>query len=445
MAGLRVGDKLLRVNGRVVEDADHYDAVEVLKACGSVLVLVVSREVTKIVGHPVFYENGELAKIQLNQKAIPAPITIPASVHSPAEPHVVTAHQVATQLLNPQHEAIVHKVTLHTTLIRDQIGQGLGFSIAGGKGHTPFVDNSDGIFVSRLTEGGIADRDGKIQVGDRIVAVRWKFIHSFSASISSDLLRLLLQINGTDIRSASHDDAVQLLTDSQRFVRLVVEREVKGPIEPPQSPRSPMIKGLSPTGYMANRPGLCHNKIISSSISSNFIKQSYYSSLLAYTGYRRSIDGVLESNGKSNLHDHQQQHNNVVDVENNHSKLTTTTATIITQSSSDHHHNNQNQAGAQNPPPQPAPRTRSLSSQNSIPSTNGYDTNKVNDSQQQQQQVRDNTQIFLLDKSFVLYLRLVVDLKYNEMNEKVHKSAVDRFCFCFCLLISFNTEFVPQK
>lgn len=48
---------------------------------------------------------------------------------------------------------------------------------------------------------------------------------------------------------------MELLTDSQRFVRLVVEREVKGPIEPPQSPRNPTMKGLSPTGYMANRPG----------------------------------------------------------------------------------------------------------------------------------------------------------------------------------------------
>jgi protein scribble len=47
----------------------------------------------------------------------------------------------------------------------------LRFSIAGGKGHTSFVDGSDGIYVSRLTEGGIAQRDGKIQVGDRIVAV----------------------------------------------------------------------------------------------------------------------------------------------------------------------------------------------------------------------------------------------------------------------------------
>lgn len=45
------------------------------------------------------------------------------------------------------------------------------FSIAGGKGHAPFVDGSDGIFISRLTEGGVAHRDGKVQVGDRIVAV----------------------------------------------------------------------------------------------------------------------------------------------------------------------------------------------------------------------------------------------------------------------------------
>lgn len=169
MAGLRVGDKVLKVNGVSVEDADHYDAVEVLKACGAVLVLQVSREVTRLVGHPVFFENGELAKIAIDQhivakepKVIPAPIQIPTeSVH----------HQVATHLLQGGTD-ILHKVTLHTTLIRDQIGQGLGFSIAGGKGHAPFTEGSDAIYISRLTEGGIAQRDGKIQVGDRVVAVR---------------------------------------------------------------------------------------------------------------------------------------------------------------------------------------------------------------------------------------------------------------------------------
>lgn len=175
LSGLRVGDKVVKVNGVSVEDADHYDAVEVLKACGAVLVLVVVREVTRLVGHPVFHENGELARIAIsnnpvakeNAKIIPAPIQI---TPEPVPHSEASAHQVATHLLQGGPD-VLHKVTLHTTLIRDQIGQGLGFSIAGGKGHAPFVDGSDGIFISRLTEGGIAQRDGKIQVGDRVIAV----------------------------------------------------------------------------------------------------------------------------------------------------------------------------------------------------------------------------------------------------------------------------------
>lgn len=42
--------------------------------------------------------------------------------------------------------------------------------------------------------------------------------------------------------NATHDSAVHLLTDHQRFVRLVVQREIKGPLEMPQSPRSPLLK-----------------------------------------------------------------------------------------------------------------------------------------------------------------------------------------------------------
>lgn len=49
LAGLRVGDKVTSVNGASVVDVDHYDAVEVLKACGRVLILVILREVTRIV------------------------------------------------------------------------------------------------------------------------------------------------------------------------------------------------------------------------------------------------------------------------------------------------------------------------------------------------------------------------------------------------------------
>uniref|UniRef100_A0A8D8H6Y1 Protein lap4 n=1 Tax=Culex pipiens TaxID=7175 RepID=A0A8D8H6Y1_CULPI len=272
LAGLRVGDKVLKVNGISVVEADHYDAVEVLKACGSVLVLFISREVTRLIGHPVFDESGSVAQINvveqqnLEQKMVPEVETGGGGIAGgggEAPPHpsfnVVglpngnagTPPTLPTiGLLNGNE--ITHKVILHTTLIRDTIGQGLGFSIAGGKGHAPFRDGSEGIYISKITENGVAHKDGKILVGDRVLA-----------------------INGVDITNAHHDYAVQLLTDHQRFVRLVVQREVKGPLEPPTSPRSPaMLKSLNPSGYMANRP--------------------------AYTGYRRSIEDPADLNQANN-------------------------------------------------------------------------------------------------------------------------------------------------
>lgn len=49
-------------------------------------------------------------------------------------------------------------------------GPGLGFSIAGGVGnqHVP-GDNS--IYVTKIIEGGAAHRDGRLQIGDKILAV----------------------------------------------------------------------------------------------------------------------------------------------------------------------------------------------------------------------------------------------------------------------------------
>lgn len=70
LAGLRVGDKVSKVNGVSVIKADHYQAVDILKACGSVLILVVQREVTRLIGHPVFTPDGSVAKIAVSKKFI---------------------------------------------------------------------------------------------------------------------------------------------------------------------------------------------------------------------------------------------------------------------------------------------------------------------------------------------------------------------------------------
>ncbi|KAH8257775.1 hypothetical protein KR038_000859 [Drosophila bunnanda] len=274
LAGLKVGDKVIKVNGIVVVDADHYQAVQVLKACGAVLVLVVQREVTRLIGHPVFSEDGSVSQISVETRPLVAeerynpasmeqqhPQHIPQQLQQQPQPipqlqqqqqHVAPTHSysgnvfatpTANQIAEPAvtapnglllngKEAPLSFIQLHTTLIRDQIGQGLGFSIAGGKGSPPFKDDCDGIFISRITEGGLAHRDGKIMVGDRVMA-----------------------INGNDMTEAHHDAAVACLTEPQRFVRLVLQREYRGPLEPPTSPRSPaVLNSLSPSGYLANRP-----------------------------------------------------------------------------------------------------------------------------------------------------------------------------------------------
>ncbi|XP_055847401.1 protein lap4 isoform X16 [Episyrphus balteatus] len=305
LSGLKVGDKVIKVNGRSVENADHYLAVQVLKACGTVLVLVVQREVTRLIGHPIFSEDGSLSQISVetrppqnvrHDKSIPPPIEILPNEYNYQEQHnmMITTnaaasqqHQQQYQPQNVEHvipattniapvttngtlengkEPPVHKVTLHTTLIRDQINQGLGFSIAGGKGSPPFKDNCDGIFISRITEGGLAHRDGKIMVGDRVLA-----------------------INGNNMTNAYHDAAVQLLTDHQRFVRLVLQREISGPLEPPLSPRSPsVLNALSPSGYLANRPG---------NLNYYFTKKIYRHQLNKTTptaGLNRSIGDIAE-------------------------------------------------------------------------------------------------------------------------------------------------------
>lgn len=48
---------------------------------------------------------------------------------------------------------------------------GLGFSIAGGVGNQ-HVAGDNGIFVTKVIEGGAAHQDGRLTVGDRLIAVR---------------------------------------------------------------------------------------------------------------------------------------------------------------------------------------------------------------------------------------------------------------------------------
>ncbi|NWY39225.1 DLG1 protein, partial [Sylvia atricapilla] len=77
---------------------------------------------------------------------------------------------------------------------------GLGFSIAGGVGnqHIP-GDNS--IYVTKIIEGGAAHKDGKLQIGDKLLAV-----------------------NSVCLEEVTHEEAVTALKNTSDFVYLKVAK-----------------------------------------------------------------------------------------------------------------------------------------------------------------------------------------------------------------------------
>ncbi|XP_051162439.1 protein lap4 isoform X5 [Leptopilina boulardi] len=212
VAGLRVGDKVLSVNGVSVVNVDHYDAVEVLKACGRVLMLVILREVTKMVSSSdgiSARKDSICSNISANRSLGGTSYVSSTPLFYNSENKEMSETKKIKKSCDPSHtmestgDSFI-TVSVHTTLIRDQ--NGLGFSIAGGKGSPPFKAKSDAIYISRITDGGVAQKDGKLLVGDKVIA-----------------------INGVEMLEAKHDQAVALLTGLERFVRLVVEREVLVP------------------------------------------------------------------------------------------------------------------------------------------------------------------------------------------------------------------------
>ncbi|KAH9491964.1 hypothetical protein Btru_026899 [Bulinus truncatus] len=192
-AGIVKGDKLLKVNNESLIDADHYTAVNVLKNSGNDITMVVARE--KLVA------NAHAETLELGG---------------------TTHDNVTTVSFTAEPEAEVYGETVTTALIRDHTG--LGFSIAGGRGAVPFKGNDSAIYISKITPGGTADKDGVLKVGDRIVS-----------------------INDVDMADARHDQAVALLTGLDRTIKLVVYREKIVPKgegfepPPPGSQRIPNI------------------------------------------------------------------------------------------------------------------------------------------------------------------------------------------------------------
>ncbi|XP_073929559.1 disks large homolog 1 isoform X6 [Castor canadensis] len=172
---LRVNDCILRVNEADVRDVTHSKAVEALKEAGSIVRLYVKRR------KPVSEKIMEI-------KLIKGP-------------------------------------------------KGLGFSIAGGVGnqHIP-GDNS--IYVTKIIEGGAAHKDGKLQIGDKLLAV-----------------------NSVCLEEVTHEEAVTALKNTSDFVYLKVAKPTSmyindgyAPPDITNSSPQPVDNHVSPSSYLGQTP-----------------------------------------------------------------------------------------------------------------------------------------------------------------------------------------------
>jgi len=77
--------------------------------------------------------------------------------------------------------------------------KGLGFSIAGGIGNQ-HIPGDNGIYVTKIMDGGAAQVDGRLVVGDKLVAVRnavvSKYIEPFAFLRSIFLVEIAALIFG---------------------------------------------------------------------------------------------------------------------------------------------------------------------------------------------------------------------------------------------------------
>ncbi|XP_072234706.1 protein scribble homolog isoform X13 [Leuresthes tenuis] len=180
-AGVKVGDKLLEVNGVDLHEAEHHTAVEALRSSGATVSMTVLRE-----------------RMVEPENAITTTPLRPEDDYFPRERRSSgLAFNMETPPSGPWQR-------FSTCLMRND--KGLGFSIAGGKGSTPYRTGDMGIYISRIAEGGAAHRDSTLRVGDRVIS-----------------------INGVDMTEARHDQAVALLTGTSPTIALLVERDLNAP------------------------------------------------------------------------------------------------------------------------------------------------------------------------------------------------------------------------
>ncbi|CAG2101370.1 unnamed protein product [Medioppia subpectinata] len=203
---LDVGDKLVAVGDKNLENVTHEEAVATLKATSDRVLLTVIkyRPLTPIqhnlVSHYTNRSHSSLSGTASVGNIAAAEPTAAVSTRSLQTPPLNQTVDYSSDMFASKSSVNTPKASSEEDMTREprrvvlsKGGTGLGFNIVGG-------EDGEGIFISFILAGGPADLCAELKRGDQVMSV-----------------------NGVDLRGATHELAAQALKNAGQTVTLVVQ------------------------------------------------------------------------------------------------------------------------------------------------------------------------------------------------------------------------------
>ncbi|XP_074862263.1 membrane-associated guanylate kinase, WW and PDZ domain-containing protein 1 isoform X24 [Carettochelys insculpta] len=180
---LKVGDRILAVNGCSITNKSHSDIVNLIKEAGNTVTLRI------IPG-----DESSNATLLTNAEKIATITTTHTPQQIPQEPSRNNAKPKQESQFDFKAPQATQDQDFYTVEL-ERGAKGFGFSLRGGREY-----NMD-LYVLRLAEDGPAERCGKMRIGDEI-----------------------LEINGETTKNMKHARAIELIKNGGRRVRLFLKR-----------------------------------------------------------------------------------------------------------------------------------------------------------------------------------------------------------------------------
>ncbi|KAJ8031209.1 Disks large-like 1 [Holothuria leucospilota] len=244
---LEVGDKIIAVGDRNLEEITHEEAVAILKATSSRVSLTVMKRVAFHMGAqyppspthsgPPHSPPASLPDIPRSPREAPYQPTQQPPTHQEVPPPATQTVTANGQRSPSENSNTAPQVFVKSdddfprharTVVLQKGPTGLGFNIVGG-------EDNEGIFISFILAGGVADLSGELRRGDQI-----------------------LSVNGKDLSIATHEDAALALKGAGSTVTIVAQykpEEYNRFEAKIQTLREEMIQSsVSPTGSLRTTP-----------------------------------------------------------------------------------------------------------------------------------------------------------------------------------------------